>query len=61
MPFQVGENWNGNASGRPKGARNRRTQEVLDLIKDNKDPLVALSDIITTSQVAEHLLRAPWR
>ena len=29
---------------------NRRTQEVLDLIKDNKDPLVALSELITNNQ-----------
>jgi hypothetical protein len=44
----------GNPNGRPKGARNRRTQEVLDLIqgRGDKDPLDALSEIVTTNQDA---------
>jgi hypothetical protein len=52
VTFKAGENWNGNASGRPKGARNRRTQEVLDLIqaRGDKDPLDALSDLITNNK-----------
>jgi hypothetical protein len=60
MPFQAGENWNGNATGRPKGRVNRRTQEVLDLIRErgDVDPLIALSDIVTKSQVPEHRIAA---
>jgi hypothetical protein len=52
VTFKAGENWNGNANGRPKGARNRRTQEVLDLIqgRGDKDPLDALSDLITNNK-----------
>ena len=52
MPFKAGENWNGNASGRPKGAVNRRTQEILDLIKErgDTDPLDALSHIVTNNK-----------
>ena len=52
MPFQSGEQWNGNANGRQRGSRNRRTQEILDLIqgRGDKDPLDALSEIITTNQ-----------
>jgi hypothetical protein len=42
----------GNPNGRPKGSRNKRTQEILDLIQErgDKDPLDALSDIITTNK-----------
>ena len=49
MTFQSGEAWNGNANGRRPGSRNKRTQEILDLIqtRGDKDPLDALSDIIT--------------
>jgi hypothetical protein len=38
--------------GRPAGSRNRRTQEILDLLqgRGDKDPLDALSDIITKNQ-----------
>jgi hypothetical protein len=49
-------NWtpgqSGNPEGRPKGSRNKRTQEILDLIqgRGDKDPLDALSDIITTNK-----------
>jgi hypothetical protein len=50
MTFQPGVAANPN--GRPKGSRNRRTQEILDLIqgRGDKDPLDALSEIITTNQ-----------
>ena len=50
MTFQPGIA--SNPAGRPKGARNRRTQEILDLIqgRGDKDPLDALSEIITTNQ-----------
>jgi hypothetical protein len=36
----------------PKGPRNKRTQEILDLLhsRGDKDPLDALSDIITKNQ-----------
>jgi hypothetical protein len=39
-------------NGRPKGSRNRRTQEILDLLqaRGDKDPLDALSDIVTKNQ-----------
>jgi hypothetical protein len=52
MPFQSGENWNGNSKSRIPGTRNKRTQEILDLIqaRGDKDPLDALSDIITKNQ-----------
>jgi Family of unknown function (DUF5681) len=42
----------GNPNGRPKGSRNKRTQEILDLIqaRGDKDPLDALSDIVTKNQ-----------
>ena len=57
MTFQVGaESTRG--PGRPAGSRNRRTQEVLDLIKDKKDPLVALAEIVDTSTVPEHRMTA---
>jgi hypothetical protein len=52
MTFQPG--FASNPQGRPKGSRNRRTQEILDLIqgRGDKDPLDALSEIITTNQDA---------
>jgi hypothetical protein len=48
--FQAGNNANPN--GRPVGSRNKRTQEVLDLIqaRGDKDPLDALSDLITNNK-----------
>jgi hypothetical protein len=41
-----------NPNGRPPGSRNKRTQEILDLIQErgDKDPLDALSNIVTTNQ-----------
>ena len=52
MAFKAGENWSGNANGRPKGSVNKRTQEILDLIKErgDTDPLDALSHIITNNK-----------
>jgi hypothetical protein len=44
--------------GRPKGSVNKRTQEVLNLIKDKRDPLVALAEIVDTSTVPEHRMTA---
>src|SRR5262249_49425611 len=40
--------------GRPKGSRNKRTQEILDLIqaRDDKEPLGALSEIVSTNKEA---------
>jgi hypothetical protein len=60
MPFQSGEAWNGNANSRTKGSRNKRTQEILDLIqgRGDKDPLDALSEIITTNQDAAIVAQA---
>jgi hypothetical protein len=49
MGFKPGEI--GNPNGRPKGSRNRRTQEILDLIQsrsDNKDPLDFLAEVISS-------------
>jgi hypothetical protein len=49
-------NWvagqSGNPNGRPVGSRNKRTQEILDLIqgRGDKDPLDALSEIITSNK-----------
>jgi hypothetical protein len=50
MTFQPGVA--SNPAGRPKGSRNKRTQEILDLIqgRGDKDPLDALSEIVTTNQ-----------
>jgi hypothetical protein len=59
VTFQPGVT--GNPVGRPKGARNRRTQEILDLISAQegyKDPLQALSEIVSTSQNPEHRISA---
>jgi hypothetical protein len=54
MPFQPGEEWQksgGNANGRKPGSRNKRTQEILDLIqsRNDKDPLDFLSEVITST------------
>jgi hypothetical protein len=40
----------GNPNGRPVGARNKRTQEILDLIQQrgDKDPLDFLSEVISS-------------
>jgi hypothetical protein len=48
MPFQAGNN--ANPKGRPVGSRNRRTQEILDLIsqRGDKDPLDFLSEVISS-------------
>lgn len=56
MTFQPGNN----LGGRTQGSRNRRTQEILDQIKarGDKDPLVALSEIITTSDNPDHRISA---
>ena len=50
MGFQSGQV--GNPNGRPVGSRNKRTQVVLDLIqgRGDKDPLDALSEIVSTNQ-----------
>jgi hypothetical protein len=50
MPFYPGQS--GNPNGRTPGSRNRRTQEILDLIqaRGDKDPLDALSDLITKNE-----------
>jgi hypothetical protein len=50
MTFAPGQS--GNLNGRPSGARNKRTQEFLDLIKaaGHKDPLVALSELVSNSK-----------
>ena len=50
MTFQPGQV--SNPKGRIPGSRNRRTQQILDLIqgRGDKDPLDALSEIITTSK-----------
>jgi hypothetical protein len=58
MTFQPGVAANPN--GRPKGSRNRRTQEILDLIqgRGDKDPLDALSEIITTNKDAAIVAQA---
>jgi hypothetical protein len=42
----------GNPAGRPKGSRNKRTQEIFDILeaRGDKDPIDVLSDIITNSQ-----------
>jgi hypothetical protein len=49
MPYESGEAWKGNASGRPKGTRNKRTQEILDMIAErgDTDPLDYLSGIVS--------------
>jgi hypothetical protein len=56
--YQPGES--GNPNGRKPGTRNRRTQEILDQIKarGDKNPLVALSEIISTSDNPDHRISA---
>jgi hypothetical protein len=51
MTFQPGPEAS-RGPGRPKGSRNKRTQVVLDKMEaeDHKDPLFALSELVTTSQ-----------
>ena len=58
MTFQPGQVSNPN--GRKPGSRNRRTQEILDLIqgRGDKDPLDALSEIISTSDNPDHRISA---
>ena len=58
MTFQPGQVSNPN--GRKPGSRNRRTQEILDQIKakGDKDPLIALSEIITTSENPDYRISA---
>jgi hypothetical protein len=59
MTFQAGaESTRG--PGRPPGSRNRRTQEILDLIKarGDKDPLEVLSDIASNSTNPDHRISA---
>jgi hypothetical protein len=34
-PFKSGPEWNGNAAGRPKGARNRLTEDFLSALADD--------------------------
>jgi hypothetical protein len=42
----------GNANGRPSGFRNNRTTEIVQKLIGNgfKDPLIALSELVTNSQ-----------
>jgi hypothetical protein len=49
MVFQPGES--GNPSGRKPGAKNKRTQEILDLLQErgDKDPLDFLSEVISSN------------
>ena len=58
MTFQLGAE--SHSPGRPKGSRNRRTQDILDLIqgRGDKDPLDALSEIVTTSENPDHRISA---
>jgi hypothetical protein len=62
MPFQSGEEWQksgGNAKGRVPGSRNKRTQEILDLIQSrgDKDPLDFLSEVISSTNHYPHELK----
>jgi hypothetical protein len=58
MSFHLGAS--ANPVGRPKGARNRQTQEIVDLIKasGDKDSLEVLSEIVSTSANPEHRISA---
>jgi hypothetical protein len=58
VPYSPGES--GNLNGRPKGSRNRRTQEILDAIRErgDKDPVDALSEIVTTTTNQELKVQA---
>jgi hypothetical protein len=64
MNLDGNPNWtpgvSGNPNGRPKGSRNRRTQEILDAIRErgDKDPVDALSEIVTTTTNQELKVQA---
>jgi hypothetical protein len=53
--FAPGES--GNVNGRSKGTRNKRTQEILDLIqgRGDKDPLDFLSEVATSNNYSPEL------
>jgi hypothetical protein len=62
VPFLSGEAWKssgGNANGRKPGTRNKRTQEILDLIsqRGDKDPIDFLSEIISKESNYPHELK----
>jgi hypothetical protein len=58
VPYSPGES--GNLNGRPRGSRNRRTQEILDAIRErgDKDPVDALSEIVSTTTNQELKVQA---
>jgi hypothetical protein len=59
VAFQRGHDPN-RQMGRPPGSRNKRTQEILDLIeaRGDKDPLEVLSDIASNSTNPDHRISA---
>jgi hypothetical protein len=59
MGFQSGEQWKGNPNGRVPGTRNKRTQEILNLLQSrgDKDPLDFLSEVISSTNTYSHELK----
>jgi hypothetical protein len=57
MTFHAGETWNGNASGRPKGSRNKRTEEIFTRLEErgDKDPADLLSEIVSDEKESKEL------
>jgi hypothetical protein len=57
MVFHQGETWNGNAAGRPKGARNKRTEEIFTRLEErgDKDPADLLSAIVSDEKESKEL------
>jgi hypothetical protein len=64
MPFQPGNN--AKPTGRPKGSRNKRTEEIFQILegRGDKDPIDYLSDVVTNGKdeslrilAANYLLR----
>ena len=57
MTFYPGEQWNGNAAGRPKGIRNKRTEELWNRLeaRGDKDPADILSAIASNENETKEL------
>jgi hypothetical protein len=57
MGFKSGEEWNGNATGRKPGSRNKRTEELFSRLeaRGDKDPADFLSAVVSNEQEPKEL------